>query len=338
MTIDCRVRAGATVYHLPEDLHLERGGVLTDAQIAYEVTGHDDGPIVVVLGGISAGRHVTGTADDPTPGWWESIVGPSRAIDTDRFRVVGVDYLGGPGSSTGPSSWAGDGPFPLVTTRDQAGAIKLVLGDLGIDKVHRFVGSSFGGMVGLVFAAEYPNALDGLVTIGAAHESHPMASAWRSLQRRIVNFGEEVGRGKDALALARGLAMTTYRTHEEFRSRFTSPPDHVDGGTVLPVEAYLKARGDDFAARFSSDEFLSLLQAIDLHAVDPATIRVPTWLIGFRSDQLVPIQQVAELAELLGPRGRLIGLDSLFGHDGFLKEIEQLTPVLHSALEEGILR
>ena len=330
------ISQGTGIFYLPLHFDLQLGGELVGAQVAFEISGPDDAPVVLVLGGISAGRHITSTACNPSAGWWQDLVGPGRAIDTDRYRVLGIDYLGGVGASTGPSNGQGSQDFPLVTSQDQARAIRLLLEHLDIDQLHRFVGSSYGGMVGMALAIEYPDSLAGLVAIGAAHESHPMASAWRSLQRRIVELGIEAGDEKTAVALARGLAMTTYRSHEEFAQRFASEPREVNGRVRLPVEDYLDARGGDFAARFSAQEFLSLSQAIDLHRVDPTEIRVPTLLVGLTSDQLVPIEQVEELAAKL-ERGRLVRLPSLFGHDGFLKEVKTLTPVLRDALRGEIL-
>jgi len=338
MSIEFTIRSDTRVHYLSEEFPLERGGVLTNPQIAFEDTGPPDGPVIVVLGGISAGRHITSTTANAETGWWEGLVGSGRAIDTDRFRVIGLDYLGGPGASTGPEPWARAAAFPLLTTLDMARATKALLQALGIDRVHRFIGPSFGGMVGLAFAAEFPDALDGLIAIGAAHESHPMASAWRSLQRRIVKLGMDSGRASEGLALARGLAMTTYRSHEEFGARFKSTPSLIDGALVFPVETYLAARGDDFAVRFSSEEFLALSASIDLHAVDPQDVRVPTWLIGFSTDQLVPIQQLEDLARQLGGQCQFIELDSAFGHDGFLKEDDQLAPILRSAVEGEVAR
>lgn len=320
------IQKGTGVFYLPLEFQLEHGGVLVASQLAFERTGPEDAPVIVVLGGISAGMDVVG--------WWSDIVGPGLAIDTSTHCVLGIDFLGGAGASTGPSNWQGEGSFPLITSRDQARAIARLLDHLGVERLHRFVGSSYGGMVGLAFAAEYSERLEGLIAIGAAHESHPMALAWRSLQRRIVRFGKSHGDERTAVALARGLAITTYRSHEEFGQRFDSAPSDINGCAHFPVEEYLDARGNDFADHFTSDEYLALSQAIDLHRVDPADVRVPTLLIGFESDQLVPIPQLEDLAERLGQWGKLIALPSLFGHDGFLKEVDALRPILQKAIAD----
>lgn len=326
------ISAGTQIYYLPLEFELEHGGTLIGCQVAYELQGPADAPLVLALGGISAGRHVTASPEDPTPGWWESVVGSGRAIDTDSFRVLSIDFIGGSGATTGPSNWQGEGRFPLVSSRDQARAIALLLEHIGVRRVHRFIGSSFGGMVGLAFAAEFGDRLGGLIAIGAAHESHPMAVGWRSLQRRIVLLGKSLGDERAAVSLARGLAMTTYRSHQEFGERFDSKPSHVNGVVRFPVEDYLLARGEEFSEHYTADEFLALSQAIDLHNIDPAEIVVPTLLIGFNSDLLVPITQLRDLAAGIGDHARLIELPSLYGHDGFLKEVETLRPILNRAL------
>lgn len=332
------------ICYLPHSFPLEYGSELIGAQLAFELLEpkhRTDAPLVVVLGGISAGRHVKE--------WWPEFVGADRAIDTNRYRVLGVDYLGGSGESTGPRNRCGEGPFPVIASADQANALACLLDHLEVARVHRLVGASFGGMVGLAFAAQHAGEhgahstfrldgrIDGLITIGAAHEPHPMASAWRSLQRQIVAFGERSGDPKTAVALARALAMTTYRSPQEFDARFASAPTRVNGRARFPVEDYLDARGRDFAERFSAEEFCTLSQAIDLHCVDPSRVQVPCLLLGITSDQLVPFTQIAQLAELLGKWARLVEVASLYGHDGFLKESAVLTPILRRAIDGEVL-
>ena len=122
-------------------------------------------------------------------------------------------------------------------------------------------------------------------------------------------------------------------SHREFRQRFSSEPEERDGKFHFPVEAYLHARGEDFANRFPPETFLCLSQAIDLHSVDPAAVAVPTTLVGVTSDQLVPLSQMRELAAGITAPCNLVELESIFGHDAFLKEVEALRPILVRALE-----
>ncbi len=327
------ISPGTGLLHLPLSFPLEKGGELRGAHLAYELFGPEEAPLVVVQGGISAGRQVTRGPYDRTPGWWADFVGEGCPIDTQKYRVLGLDYLGGAGASTGPANWGSKSPFPAVTSQDQARAIALLFDHLRVRQAHAFVGSSYGGMVALAMAVEFPNRLGHIVSISGAHDSHPMATAWRSLQRRIVELGIARGATAEAVALARGLAMTTYRSHREFRQRFSSEPEERDGRLHFPVEGYLRARGEDFANHFPPETFLCLSQAIDLHRVDPAAVAVPITLVGVTSDQLVPLSQMRELAEGITAPCKLVELESIFGHDAFLKEIEALRPILVHALE-----
>jgi homoserine O-acetyltransferase len=158
-----------------------------------------------------------------------------------------------------------------------------------------------------------------------------MATAWRSVQRRILRFAVECGRPKDGLQLARALAMSTYRSAEEFEARFDAPPARDGERFVFPVERYLFARGSDFANRNSAEAILCLSESIDLHHVDATRIFVPTTIVAIREDQLVPLADLRGLAARL-PTAKLIEISSIYGHDAFLKESDQLRGIFAAAL------
>ena len=262
-------------------------------------------------------------------GWWDTIVRPGGAIDLDRHCVLGIDLLGGNGASTSPVNQRADG-FPALAPVDQARATALLLDHLRVQRAHAFVGASYGGMVGLALAAETPRRLDRLVAIHAPHRPHPRATAWRILQRRVVALGRALGADEEALLLARALAMTTYRSEQEFATRFETRADEPEEQDVW---SYLASRGRAFGARFDARAFVTLSDALDRHAVDPSAISLPTWVIGSTTDELVPVRQLEELAARLRGPTRLAWIDSPYGHDAFLKEIEALTPLLEEALE-----
>jgi homoserine O-acetyltransferase len=292
----------------------------------YELVGTPGAPVVVVLGGISATRHVATTGDDPAPGWWDEIVGRGRGIDTAKYRVLGGDFLDG--------GWRSDGrPQRTVTTHDQAANVVRVLDELGVDRVHAFVGASYGGMVALAFAERYPDRVDRLVAISAPHEPHPMSTALRVLQRRIVELGLDTGRAGDALAIARGLAITTYRSAREFGERFDPAPiERSDNDATFPVDSYLRHHGDRFAARWKAERFLALSLSGDLHRVDPAAIRTPTTIVAAEGDAIVPGEQLETLAARLGGPCRLIHLPTTRGHDAFLTEPTAVGDIVRTAL------
>ncbi len=279
--------------------------------VAYEIAGNPTGRLVVVLGGISANRHVVANRADETAGWWQQIVGPGQTIDTNTCRVLALDYIGGP---TVPIA-----PGQSVSTHDQAAALLCVLDHLNLGRVDDFVGSSYGGMVALAFAERHADRVDHLILVGAAHRSHPMATAWRALQRNIVRLGVEGDDAKRGLQLARGLAMTTYRSAAEFDERFATR-----NGPAFPVESYLDARGSTFADTFPPDAFATLSESIDRHGVDPASVAVPTGLIAVDSDALVPPWLVEELRDGLGGPVRLRHVESKVGHDAFLADHEPI--------------
>ena len=310
---------GATPARLPFD-HLGERSV----RVPYQDLGPASAPATVVLGGISAGRHLAPTILDRRPGWWPGVVGEGGALDPARRRLVGIDYLGGR---------SGAQTLRPVTTHDQARAVAAVLDDLGIAEA-ALVGASYGGMVALAFAELFPWRATRLAVLGAAHRTHPMATALRSLQRSAASLGAETGRAARGVALARALAMTTYRSAGEFAERFDSAPLSPGGPggapARFPVEEYLDARGADFSRHFDADRFLALSESIDLHRTRPASLPPHTLLVSFDTDFLVPPWLVEELAARSGGSPRHVTIPTLFGHDAFLKEAAQVSSLLRS--------
>lgn len=284
-----------------------------------EWAGPADAPVVIVAGGISANRHVTGGEADP--GWWQAQAGRGRAIDTDRFRVLAIDWLGADGSLDAP-----------IDSADQADVLALVLDRLGVTRAAAFVGASYGAMVGLQFAARHGHRLGRLVAISGAHRAHPYASAWRALQRQCVALGRSEGGVAQGLALARQWAMLSYRTPEEFAERFDAPAVIDDGQARCAAEDYLESCGRRYAARWTSTAFLRLSESIDLHRIDPAQVQVPTTVVAIDEDRLVPLSDLQALVESLGAPARLRQLRSRFGHDAFLKEETAIAGILAEVL------
>jgi homoserine O-acetyltransferase len=312
----------AGVMQLPGRLALHHGGSLDHPTLGWRLAGLPGAPVVLALGGISAHRRVF-DPEQPRAGWWSDIAGPGHALDSRRVRVLGIDWLGGSGESTGPTA---GGVFPSLSSYDQADALRQLLDHLGIARLRAIVGASYGGMVALAFAERYADRVQQLLVISAADRAHPMATAWRSVQRRVVRFALSSGHASDGMELARALAMATYRSPDEFAARFAQPPHQLDGRFVFPVEEYLFARGRDYAARYRAESFLCLSESIDLHAVDAGRVATPTVVVAVREDQLVPIGDMRALAARL-PRARLHELSSLHGHDAFLKEAAALQPL-----------
>ena len=293
---------------IPDDFRLESGQRLTATQVVGRLHGAS-GPLVVVAGGISSDRFATR--------WWPWAVKAGGPIDLDRVRVLAFDLL--PGR---------ENPGVTITTTDQARLLALLLDALGEPRIDAWIGASYGGCIGLAFAAAFPELLGELAVISAAHRAHPAATAVRGVQRRLLAFARDCGREAEGLALARQLAMTTYRTAEEFALRF-GPTAPAEAGQPYPVCDYLIARGAAYAGATSADRWISLSDSLDRHRVDPRGVRCPITVIGVSSDTLVPIEDSRELARLAPNLRRLVEVRSVFGHDAFLKEREQIGRLLH---------
>ncbi len=292
--------------------------------VGYELHGPHQGPSITVLGGISAGRHLAPAPDAPEPGWWPGVVGSACALDPARHRLLGIDYLGGN---------SGGQLLRPVTTFDQARALAAVLDAFAIP-VTSLVGASYGGMVALAFAELFPDRTDRMVILCAAHRPHPMATAVRAVQRSIAQWGLERGEPARGLSLARALAMTTYRSAAEFEARFSARPvPPVADAARFPVEDYLEARGAAFVRDFDAERFLALSESIDLHQTDPGSLPGRARLVSVDTDTLVPPWLVGELAGRGGRcPARHVRLESLYGHDGFLRQTAEVSAQVGAAL------
>lgn len=299
----------------PREFRDAHGDALPDDHIRLRRYGLANGPAILVLGGISSGRVIAGPQ-----GWWQEFIGPDAAIDTERFSVYGLDFA------------------PLadrriaITPRIQANLIGAALDHLRLLEFEAVIGASYGGVVGLALAASAPDRVRHLCVICAAHRPAPLALAWRGVQRRFVEFALEQRRGDDGLALARQLAMITYRSAEEFDQRF-----HLvlgrDGRSDL--DRYLSARGEAYRDAMAVARWLSLSEALDRAIVTPEAVTVPTTLIACRDDQLVPLALVETLARSLPQCSALHAFSSMYGHDAFLKETALMSDLIASVLKES---
>jgi homoserine O-acetyltransferase/O-succinyltransferase len=327
-SVQLQVREG--VLAAPGEFKLQFGGALDSVSMAWRITGPAGAPVVVALGGISASRRVW-IPDEPRGGWWHEVVGPGLALDTQRFRILSFDYLGASADTTGPRDGAA---FPTVSAYDQAELLLLLINHLGISSLRAIAGASYGGMVALAFGERYPDRVARLLVISAADRAHPMASAWRVVQRRIVKFAIESGKAAQGLELARALAMATYRSPEEFAARFGGAARRNDDDSfTLPVEEYLFARGAQYARTYRPESFVCLSESIDLHRVDTARIFAPVTAVAIREDQLVPLADMRAMVARL-PNAELHEISSVYGHDAFLKENRRLAPIFANVLNE----
>jgi homoserine O-acetyltransferase len=325
---DCRplpspsaVAGDAVRGSVPARLSLRHAGE-RELRIAYELVGPAGAPVVLAAGGISAHRHVVSSDAFPEAGWWQPQSGVG--LDTTRVRVLAIDWVGGDGTLDAP-----------IDSADQADAIAAVLDALGIADLAVFLGSSYGAMVGLQFAARHPRRLRRLVAISGAHRPHPYASAWRALQRQAVALGQLQCDEAQGLALARQLAMLSYRTPAEFAERFDETPTLAHGRVRVAAEDYLEHCAAKWIARTSPTAFLRLSESIDLHSVDPRAVATPTTVIAIAEDRLVPLEDLFALAEIL-PQGEIRVLRSKFGHDAFLTETLEIGNLIARAIDAAL--
>lgn len=298
--------------------YAECGMVVT---VRYRLAGPEGMPVVAVLGGISADADVMQRGDGK-PGWWARQVGPGLGVDTRRYRILSFDYL--------TREAFGDSGSRAVGSEDQANALAGLLAALGIDSLHALIGASYGAMVGLVFAANYPEYLRHLIAIGGAHCAHPLAAALRGLQREIIRSG---GADEASVALARALALTTYLTPGHFAERFPKKAELDDDGFHSDALSYLLHHGRKYASRADAGRYLDLSESLDLHWVVPESIATPTTLIAVDPDAVVPLTQMRELHGRLAGPASLHVVESAHGHDAFLQEHEVFRPLLRDSLE-----
>jgi homoserine O-acetyltransferase len=346
---------------LPTPFRLQRGGALPGGTIAFETWGALDADrrnAVLLYTGLSPSAHAASSADDPRPGWWEPMIGPGKALDTDRLFVVCVNSLGSCFGSTGPASmdprsgrrYGND--FPELALEDIARGGQAALAHLGVDRAHAVVGASQGGMVALAHLALFPGGARHLVSISGTMAASPYAVALRSIQRDAV-MADPAFRGGDyppddppraGLALARKVGTVTYRSAEELGQRFGRSPSRE--GRDFAVQDYLAQQAARFADAFDANCYLRLSRAMDLfelaaHGPPPEVFRrsgvESALVVGVELDHLFTVQEQAALADALRAGGvdtRFARLYSLAGHDAFLVDFPAFDATLRPWLAD----
>jgi homoserine O-acetyltransferase len=346
---------------------LDGGGRLRDVDIAYETWGRlapDGSNAVLVCHAWTGDSHVTGTADAVrrTPGWWEGVVGPGLALDTDRHYIVGVNVLGGCQGSTGPASpHPEDGRpygsrFPVVTVRDMVRVQRSLADHLGVARWLSVVGGSMGGMQALEWAIMYPKRVASIIPVCACTEATAQQIAWTAIGRRAIRldpgwrggdyYDAPPGGGPHAgLGVARRIAHATYRSEPEINLRFgrkAQPGEQpLAGRGRYAVESYLDHQADKLVRRFDANSYLVLTEAMNSHDVGrgrggtAAALRrvtARTAVAAIDSDRLYPVPLNREIAEGVPTVLPLRVINSPYGHDGFLIETEAVAEVLAELL------
>jgi homoserine O-acetyltransferase/O-succinyltransferase len=347
----------------------ECGATLPGLRVAYESWGclnsTRDNAILVVHA-LTGDAHAasSGSSDDSRPGWWEGLIGPGKALDPDHHFIVCSNLLGGCYGTSGPSdphprTGRPCGPdFPTVTTRDMARAQRTLLDHLGVKGLTMILGGSLGAMVTWEFLIEYPGFARAAVPMAGGTSTSPWAIAFDAVARQAIlgdpgwQGGRYVGPGPvGGLALARQLAMTTYRTDRLFQERFgrdradADPARSLDPDNLFQVERYLRNQGEKLVRRFDARTYLALTAAMDLHDVARgrggleaalSAIEGKVLCVGIDTDALFPAREMQKAADLLldlGKGATYAEIASPFGHDAFLVEYDQLGPLVAGALD-----
>ena len=380
---------------LPEPVRLDCGRDLHPVRVAYETYGelsaHRDN-VILVCHALSGDAHAAGFAKTPPKestrdgfgaedrdgtagkglGWWDGMIGPGKAFDTDRFFVVSTNLLGGCRGTTGPSSIdpkTGEpyGPdFPVITVGDMVRTQRAFLDVLGIERLAAVTGGSLGGMQAFEWAIQFPGQVDGIVSIASTHALYPQGVAWNAIARNAImgdpawQGGRYYGTGRkpDAgMGVARMVGHVTYLSapalDEKFgrRLQFADDIRYTITEPEFEVENYLQHQADSFVRRFDANTYLYTSRALtyfDLarqygggslaQALDSVLAR--TLLIAFSSDWLYPPSASREIEEALRDQGKPVEchvIEAPYGHDCFLLEEARQTPIIRQFLSKHSL-
>jgi len=338
------------------------GGRIPRVDLAYETWGElnpDRSNAVLILTGLSPNAHAASSEADPTDGWWEPMVGPGKPVDTDQHFVICVNSLGSCKGSTGPASINPETghfyrlAFPDLVIDDIAATALMVLDHLGIEQLRAMIGPSMGGMSCLALLKLKPGVARHFVAISTAAKAEPFGIAIRSLQRESVvrdpcwKDGAYTDRcwPETGMRLARKLGMISYRSGEEWRTRFGRQLQERYNerlfGMHFAIESYLESAARKFIRNFDPCSYLYLSRAIDMFDLsdghtDMQAAFAPFKLesakvIGVKTDFLWPIHQQKEIAESLAANGVNVDyqvLNSIQGHDSFLVDYKRFLPAM----------
>ncbi len=376
------------LHDLTGPLPLDSGETLSPVRIAYETYGElapTRDNVLLVCHALSGDAHAAGWSDDPNApttvdgvgaaergksglGWWDGMIGPGKAFDTDRFFVVCTNLIGSCRGSTGPSSvdprtglvYGTD--FPVVTVGDMVRAQRLFLRELGIEEVQCVSGGSLGGMQALEWAVQFPDATRRIVPIASTARLGAQGVAWNAIARNAImsdpdwqgGHYEGTGRRPDAgIKVARMVGHVTYLSDAAMREKFDRElQDRGDYSYTLTspdfqVESYLRYQAEAFAKRFDANAYLYISRALTYFDLARAygagsleralaRVRARTLLISFSSDWLYPSRDSDEIAGALGANGKAARheiIDASYGHDSFLLEEARMTELIREFLE-----
>jgi len=358
-----------TLFQPPNLLQLEGGETLGPITVQYETYGKLNPAkdnAIFVCHALSGDAHAAGkyTPDDPAPGWWDTMIGPGKAFDTRQYFLICANFLGGCKGTTGSTSInpATNRPygtsFPLITIRDMVACHKALVDHLGITRLLAVTGGSMGGMQAMEWTVSYPDNVAAAIPIATTYRMSAQGIAFNEVGRQAI-FADPHWNGGDyydgpapdsGLALARMIGHITYLSEKSMHQKFGRTLRHRDTyaynfETEFQVESYLHHQGKKFIQRFDANTYLYITKAMDYFDMTDgfpslrASLRRATakfLLIGFSSDWLFTPQQMKEIANALRNNGTDVTffvIQSDYGHDAFLLEVDELTKAISSFLK-----
>jgi homoserine O-acetyltransferase len=353
--------------HPPEELELESGERLGPITLAYETYGvlnSTRSNAILILHALTGDAHAAGFHEgDRDPGWWDNMIGPGKAFDTNKYFVICSNVIGGCKGSTGPSSINPKSgkpyalEFPVITIKDMVYAQLNLIDHLGIEKLLTVAGGSMGGMQVLQWVASHPDRVLSAIPIATTATHSPQQIAFNEVGRQAImadpnwNEGNYYGRSLPVkgLSVARMVGHITYMSDEsmaeKFGRRFRDEKQPFKFGADFEVEGYLQYRGDNFIKRFDPNSYLYVTKAIDYFDLSNGQglhnllkgLKTRFLIIAFKSDWLYPAyqsQEIARACKRAGVDAIYCELNSTYGHDAFLVEVDEQTHLVTHFLKK----
>ncbi len=371
-----------TLFDKTNPLQLEIGDELSPVQVAYQTYGklnEERTNAILICHALTGNAHAAGILAEEEydiksnpdllhkysiinkdkPGWWDELIGKGKLFDTEKYFVISSNILGSCYGTTGPVSIRNifnrnyGMNFPTITVRDMVKLQKKLIDYLNINELATVVGGSLGGMQVLEWAVMYPEIVKSIIPIATSAQHSPWAISLNEASRRAIKNDPKWMKGNyktqpyDGLALARKIAMISYRSMESFEQKFSrerkvNNASELDTENIFQIESYLNHHGDKLNQRFDANTYLYLSHAMDLHDVALnrgslkevlGSIKAPTLSIGISSDILYPPKEQQKIANMI-PNSEYAEITSIHGHDGFLIEFDQMTEMIGKFLSE----
>lgn len=359
-------------FKIPEPIELDSGESLKEVTVAYETYGElnkEKSNAILICHALTGDAHAAGWHEgDKKPGWWEIVIGPGKALDSEKYFIICSNVLGGCKGTTGPSSINPDTDeqygldFPVITIKDMVEVQKRLIDSFGINQLAAVIGGSMGGMQVLQWMISYPKMMKKAIPIATAAMSSPQQIAFNAVGRQSIfsdpnwnggNYYKTNEIPKNGLSLARMIAHITYLSDESMDIKFgrglqDKEEISYDFTVDFQVESYLKHQGESFVKRFDANSYLFITKAVDLFDLTVNNslidglkgVEAKTEVIAVDSDWLYPTEQSMEIVTALNANDVEVSFSEIksnYGHDAFLLEKGQLNYIFSKCLADSVV-